>query len=287
MNAQLPVTRDLRLAYLASIAVAIIMTIASVISLLDWRSIYPGTDPKLLSLFLGQDLLNVVVGLPVLVGGMWLVRRGSLIGLLLWPGGLFYVLYDYAYYALGAPFNALFIPYLVLMTASAYATIAIVASIDGTAVRQRLLSTVRPRLTGGYLVGLALLFTALWTAMSLSALASGTQLDLVPRVVTTLDLTVQLPALLVGGVLLWRRESLGYVVAFGLLLQASTYLVGLSAISVLQETLIGAPIDPVAVYPGIVVGALCLALMASFVRGAAVPLAPRSRRTIQSAPVIP
>jgi len=240
-------TRDLSLAYLASIVVAVLMTVASAVGLISGPSIYAGPDAKLLPLFIGQDALNIFVGLPVLLGSMWLAHRGSLIGLLLWPGALFYVLYDYGYYALGAPFNWFFVPYLVLVAVSAYAMIAVVVSIDGGAVRDRLAGTVRARSIGGFLGAVAVLFMALWTAMSVSALAGGTSLDPVARTVTIMDLTVQLPALLLGGVLLWRRHSFGYVVAPGLLLQAAAYLIGLSIITVLQEVLIAAPIDPVAV----------------------------------------
>jgi hypothetical protein len=89
---------------------------------------------------------------------------------------------------------------------------------------------------------------------------------LIPRVVTTLDLTIQLPALFVGGILLMRRRPLGYVVAAGLLLQAGAYLIGLSAITVLQEVLMQTPFDPVAVVPGIVVGVITMAMLGGFVR---------------------
>jgi hypothetical protein len=34
-----------------------------------------------------------MIGLPILRGSMGLARRGKLLGLLLWPGALFYVLY--------------------------------------------------------------------------------------------------------------------------------------------------------------------------------------------------
>lgn len=62
---------------------------------------------------------------------MWLARRGSLIGLLLWPGTLFYVLYGYAFYLIGVPFNALFLLYVALVTVSTYTMIGLLASIDG------------------------------------------------------------------------------------------------------------------------------------------------------------
>ena len=103
--------------------------------------------------------------------------------------------------------------------------------------------------------------------MTLSALSSGTVLDPIAHVVVILDLTVQLPALLVGGVLLWRRAPFAYVIATGLLLQAGTYLIGLSVITVLQEVVTAVPFDPVAVVPGVVIGAICLALILPFVRG--------------------
>jgi hypothetical protein len=260
-------TRAFAFAYPVSLVIALLLTVVSVAGLAFGARIYSASETKLLPLFAGQDALNLVVGLPFLLGSMILARRGSLIGLLLWPGALFYVLYDYGYYVLGAPFNVFFLVYIALMTLSAYTLIAIVASIDGTAVRSRLVTAVPARMVGGTLAGVALLFTALWTAMAVSALASGTPLDPIARTVVTMDLVVQLPALLVGGILLWRRQPLGYVAAAGLSLQAAAYLIGLSAITVLQEILSSAPFDTVAVVPGIVVGAICLALVAPFITG--------------------
>ena len=262
--------RGVGLAHVGSIVIAVLMTTASVAALVDWSHLYPGVDAALLPLFVGQDALNLVVGLPILLGSMWLARRGVLIGLLLWPGALFYVLYDYGFYVLGAPFNAFFLVYIALMTLSAYTMIGIVVSIDGAAVRGHLARAVPVRLVGGFLVGLALLFTALWSAMNVSALVSGVQLDMVPRVVTTLDLTIQLPALFAGGVLLMRRHALGYVVAAGLLLQAAAYLIGLSTLTVLTDALTQVPLDVIAVAPGFVIGSIGLAFIGIFVRAAAV-----------------
>ena len=259
---------DLRLAYIASLLVAVGMAAVSLAALVDWDRVYPGIEAKMLPLFVGQDALNLVVGLPILLGAMVLARRGALIGLLLWPGALFYVAYDYGYYVLGAPYTVFFLPYIGLVTVSMYAAIAVVVGIDGTAVRERLSDVVPVRLVGSFLAAVALLFTALWTALNLSAATGSSPIDPVLRVVTIMDLSVQLPALLLGGILLWRRAPIGYVVTAGLLLQAATYLAGLSAITLLQEALLGTPIDPVAVFPGFVIGAVSLAFVAFFVRGA-------------------
>ena len=259
---------DLRLAYIASLLVAVGMAAASLAALVDWDRVYPGIEAKMLPLFVGQDALNLVVGLPILLGAMVLARRGALIGLLLWPGALFYVAYDYGYYVLGAPYTVFFLPFIGLVTLSMYSAIAVVVGIDGAAVRERLSGVVPVRLVGGFLAVVALLFTALWTALNLSATAGSSPIDPVLRVVTIMDLSVQLPALLLGGILLWRRAPIGYVVTAGLLLQAAAYLVGLSAITLLQEALMGTPIDTIAVFPGFVIGAVSLTFVAFFVRGA-------------------
>jgi len=257
---------DLKLFFAVSVFIALLMAAVSIAGLVDWGRVYPGASLELLPLFVGQDALNLVVGLTILLGALWLARRGSLVGLLLWPGALFYVLYDYGYYVLGAPFTVFFLPYIALMTLSAYTMIAVVAGIDAQAVRVEIERRIPARLIGGFLAGIALLFTALWAGMTVTALANGTELATVPRVVTILDLTIQLPALFVGGVLLMRRHPLGYVVAAGLLLQAAAYLIGLSALAVLQELLTGTAFDPVAVVPGIVVSVFALAAIGSFVR---------------------
>ena len=148
MNA-LPIKRDLTLAYRLSLAVAVLMAGASAAGIVLGSAGLYGADPRLalgvieaeagllLPGLLGQDLLNLVVGAPLLLGSMWLARSGLLMGLLLWPGVLFYTLYWYVLYLVGAPFSALFLLYVPLVTLSAYATIAVVSSMDGEVVRRR------------------------------------------------------------------------------------------------------------------------------------------------------
>lgn len=165
----LPLKRDLTLAYRTSLLIALLMVVVSAGGL-AWGStslygvdqdralgVSASTAGVLVPGFLIQDVFNLAIGLPILVGVLWLARRGSLIGLLLWPGALFYLVYTYVHYLVGAPFSALFLGYVAIVALSAYTTIGLVASIDCDTARQRLAGAVRPRLVGGVLVGLALL----------------------------------------------------------------------------------------------------------------------------------
>ena len=264
---RLPVTRDLTLAYVLSLIVALIMTVASVVGLLYQTAIYP-TDELLLS-FVPSDAFNLVVGLPILLGSMLLARRGKLIGLLCWPGALFYVLYIYVPYVIGVPFNVLFLPYLVLVTLSAYTLLGLVASIDGEVVRQRLTGFVPARISGGILVGLAILIIVRQVAVIVTALAGQTPVDAVELSSWVADFVVAVPVLLVGGILLWRREALGYIAGAGLLLGYGVLALSVIPFLVLQARSTASPIDVSGVVAVLVMAALCFIPFAFFVRGAA------------------
>ena len=222
--ARLPVTRNLTLAYAVSIVIAAVMAVASIPGILFGADIYPADNQAQMPVV---DGLNLVVGLPVLLGSMWLARRGRLIGLLCWPGALFYVLYRYLASAIGVPFGAMFLPHLLLVTLSTYTLIGLVASIDGEAVRKQLAGLVPERVAGAILVGATLLFIVLDGGAIVTALASRPPSEPEhPVCVLIADFATLVPACLIGGLLLWRRAPLGYVAGAGLLLVYSVLLVG-------------------------------------------------------------
>ena len=275
----LPIKREITLAYLISGFVALIMSVVSVAGILYGSHIYPASQ---VSSNTGTDVLNLFVGLPMLLGSMWFARRGSLIGLLCWPGALFYILYVYTFYVLGVPFNILFLPYVVLVTLSAYTTIGLVASIDGEAVRQRLSGKVPARTTGGLFILIAILFMTVDVFLVVTTLASRTPVDATTQVSWIADFTIQLPALLVVGVLLWRREAFGYVAAPGLLIQGSVLNAGFALVLMLQAIFAASSINAPFVALVFVIGAISFIFLVFFVRGAARSQLPASLGTMES-----
>jgi hypothetical protein len=263
---RLPTRRNLTLAYGASFLIAFIMTVASIVGLLYQAVLYP-TGELLLS-FVPSDTFNLVIGLPILLGSMWLARRGELVGLLCWPGALFYVLYMYIPYVIGVPFNVLFLAYLVLVALSAYTLIGLVASIDGEAVRQRLAGLVPARASAGILLGLAILIIVRQTAVIVTALAGQTPVDLPELSSWVADFTLAVPLLLGGGIQLWRRQALGYVAGAGLLLGYGVLALSLIPFMVLQSRYTASPLDVGGIVVILVMAALCFIPFMFFVRGA-------------------
>jgi hypothetical protein len=263
-NTSLPIRRNLTLIYALSFIIAILMAAASVTGLLYRAVIYPTND--LLQSFVSNDVVNLFIGLPILLGSMWLARRGKLIGLLCWPGALFFVLYNYIVYVFAMPLNVAFLLHLTLVTLSVYTIIGLIASIDGEAVQQRLIGSVPDRAAGGILVGLGLLFFLRVIGVTVSALTSQTPIAETELALHVSDFLIT-PAWVIGGVLLWRRKEFGYVTGLGLLFQASMLFIGLIIFLLLRPFLTTAPFvlaDAVVIF---IMGLICFIPFALFVRG--------------------
>ncbi len=263
-NTSLPIRRDLTLTYALSFIIAILVAAASAAGLLYRTTIYP-TD-ELLRSFVPNDMVNIFIGLPILLGSMWLSWRGKLIGLLLWPGALFFVLYNYIVYVFAMPLNVVFLLHLALVTMSVYTLIGLVASIDGKVVQQRLGGAVPERLAGGILAGLGLLFFLRVTGVIVNALTSQTPIAETEIALYATDFLIT-PAWVIGGVLVWRRKEFGYIVGLGLLFQASMLFIGLIIFLLLQPFLTTAPFVLADVVVIFTMGLICFIPFALFVRG--------------------
>ncbi len=263
-NASLPIKRSLALTYAMSFTIAILMAAASVVGLLNRSVVYP--TEELLRAFVSSDAVSIFIGLPILLGSMWLARRGKLIGLLCWPGALLLVLYNYISYVFAMPLTVVFMLHLALVTTSVYTLIGLVACIDGKAVQQRLAGAVPERLAGGVLAGLGLLFLLWVIGAIVSALTSQTAIADTELAHYISDSLIA-PAWIIGGVLLWRRRELGYVTGLGLLLQGSMLFVGLIVFLLLQPFLTAAPFALVDVVVISVMGLVCFIPLALFARG--------------------
>lgn len=263
-SANLPVTCDLSSVYTVSLVTALLVTGASVAGLLAPAVLYP--TEALRQSFLANDVVNLLIGLPLLLGAPALTRRGKLLGLLLWPGALFYATYNYIAYAVALPLTWQFVLYLALAGLSVWAIFRLLSSIDSAAVQERLTGAVPARFSGGVLVGLGTLFFLRAGAALVGALFGGTLLPPAELAVLVADLLVT-PLWVIGGVALWRRRALGYVSGAGLLFQASMLFVALLVFFILQPVIAGVPFpveDFVVIFA---MGLVCFVPCGLFVRG--------------------
>lgn len=260
----LPIKRNLKLVYILSLIIASLLAVASIAGILFRSTVYP-TD-ELLSTFISNDVVNIIIGLPIILGSIFLTMRGKLIGLLFWPGALFFVIYNYLIYVLAMPFNLAFLVHLTLVTLSVYTIIILVASIDGKKIQQQLAGAVHERISGGILVGMGFLFLLQVVGVMVDSITNQIPITETELALHVSDFLIS-PALVIGGILLWRRKEFGYVSGLGLLFQTSMLFIGLIVFLIIQPFLTSNSFLLVDVLVVFIMGLICFIPLVFFIRG--------------------
>ncbi len=191
----------------------------------------------------GNDLVTLFVGWPLLIVSAALALRGSLRGRLLLIGTLGFFLYTYLSMATLTAYNPLFLVYVVLFSASLFAFVLSLMTVDVEALPRHFTQTFPRRLvltvvffTGGFLL-------IAWLGRIGGPLLQGTTPALentTTLVIQTLDLGVVVPLNLLAGVLLLRRSAWGYLLVSVAVLKGLTLGLGVSAMGI-NMALAGVP----------------------------------------------
>lgn len=164
----------------------------------------------------GNDLVTLVVGLPLLAVSTWLAFNGSLRGRLLLTGTLGFFLYTYMSMAALASYNSIFLVYVAIFTLSLYAFILSMMSFDLTSLPAHF-SDKLPRGWIAVLMFVVAGFLALaWLGRILTPLLQGTLPALentTTLVIQFMDLGLITPTAVLGGILILRRSAWGYLLS--------------------------------------------------------------------------
>jgi hypothetical protein len=261
--------RNLKPLYWFSLLIAALMAGCSLAGLRFPDTFYPTSELR--HSYLANDVFTLVLGLPILLISMWLAWRGKpikigLMGLLFWPGALLYGIYNYLAYLFGMPFQGLFFLYLLIVILSTYTLIALVSNIDGKDVKEQLDGRVPERFGSGVLIFLGSTFILLASAVLISNLSGQATLPQSELAVFVADFFIA-PAWVIGGVLLWRRQPLGYVASTGLLFNASMLFIGVIGIVLLQAIVESQLFPFFDVFILLIMGLICFIPFGLFVRG--------------------
>ena len=184
----------------------------------------------------GNDLITLVVGLPLLSVAAWLAIRGSLRGQLLLTGTLGFFLYTYMSMCMLTAYNALFLVYVALFGLSLYAFALSLMAIDVAALPARF----SPRLPRGqiatvlFLVGgfLALAWLGRVVPELLNPATPAALENTTSRVIQAMDLVLVAPLAVLGGLLLLRRQPWGYLLASVAVLKGLTMSLAVSTMAI-------------------------------------------------------
>ena len=257
--------KDLQPAYTLSIIAGVLMAAVSLAGLLFQESLYPTYELR--NAFLINEMVNLIIGLPILIVSIWFARRGHLAGLLLLPGALLYILYNYIAYLIGMPIGFISLTYLAIVTLSAYAIYDLMRGIDHKVVHERLSGAVPLRLSGWVLVILGALFILRALGMLVQATMNQVQLPMSEIGVLISDLILS-AAWVAGGYLLLRRTPLGFTSGLGLLFSGSALFIALILFLLLRPLLTGSEIPFMDISVVLIMGMACFIPFFLYLRGA-------------------
>jgi hypothetical protein len=186
------------------------------------------------------DAFTLIVGIPLLLISFWVYRRGSLRGKVLLTGTLLFFLYNFGSLALGAAYNNLLLVYIVLTMATFLGGTGMLLSFD-LQTFPRLFSEGMPRrgVSNFFIIsGIALFSIWLFLSIVPALLAGGVPAELASytTVITfVVDMGIIAPVLVVTGILLRRREPLGYVLSSVLLIFIDALGISLLIMGIAQQ----------------------------------------------------
>jgi len=182
------------------------------------KGLYKDMSAEVAPQGIAQDYVTLLLAIPLLIISFFKAYKGSLRGKYLVAGTLGYFLVTYLFYTVMGMYNFMFLPYVILMGASFYSFILVVLSMHSASLSDRLKFFAPVKITGGFLIFNSTAIGLMWLSIVVPPLLNGTIIPLQVEHYTTLivqglDLGILLPAGVISGILLTRRNSLGYLFA--------------------------------------------------------------------------
>jgi hypothetical protein len=201
-----------------SIVTAIALAVVSIFGAFD-AATYERDAASMAAQGAGQDLVDLVLVVPLLVFSLIFMLRNSRIASLIFGGTVFYILYSFCIYAFGVYFNKFFLLYCLILGSSLYLFILVILELTRMDVQSWFSEKAPTRLAGVYLLLIAALFNVLWLNDVIPAILKNTtprtvsDYNLLVNPVHVLDLSIALPGLVLTAVLLMKKRKLGYILA--------------------------------------------------------------------------
>lgn len=215
---------------------------------------------------LAQDLVTLLVAVPLLLVALWLSRRGSRVGYFLLTGTVAYLFIQYFLYLAMATYNELFLAWVALVLLSSQALVRLLLYGAGTFAAPGSASPGTRRYVGAFLIISGVLIGLLWLSVLVPPLLDGRLYPaglnhLTTMVVQGFDLALFLPPAILAGYYYLRGrpagELLAPVYAVFLTLQMTALLAKIGWMSA-----IGASAGPaLVIIPLLLLGAMAAAVL--------------------------
>ena len=171
-----------------------------------------------------QDLVTLIIGLPLLIVSLILSNKNSIKGKLLLTGTLGYFLYTYISYSFLVTYNGFFLIYVALMSLSFFSFVLNITSGELKGLEKRFEQKFPRKYIGIVNIIMGMGICLLWLGMIIPSIG------VIPSVlehhttfvIQALDLGFIVPVAILSGVLLIKNKSLGYLLTSVFIIKGTT-----------------------------------------------------------------
>jgi hypothetical protein len=230
--------------------------------------LYKNDTVSMVSQAVAQDIVTLVVAIPLLIISLVLFERGLLRGKLLLAGTLGYFLYAYTSMTFLAAYNQLFLIYVALFSLSLFALILTLMTIELETLPGHFSAKLPRRTIAGFLSALSGFLILAWLGRIVpSLLDGGVPVGLensTTLVIQALDLGIIVPLAVIAAVLLLQGKAWGYLLTSVVMVKGFSMLIALCAMLVgmlitgVQVSLVELLVFPILAVIGIILTVLLI-----------------------------
>lgn len=200
--------------------------------------IYKNDSVAVVAQGLAQDLVSLIMGIPLLIGALVLFNKGKTKGKLLLSGALGYFLYTYMSYSFLWNYNSLFLLYVALMSLSAFALVLTIMNINIDNLKNQFNDKLPRKFIGGVQIFIGIMIGLMWLAKIVPSIINNS----VPvglehyttLIIQAMDLAFVMPLAILSGILLIKKNRFGYLLSSIMIIKGSALLISITAMIVGQ-----------------------------------------------------
>ena len=199
-----------------------------------------------------QDIITLIVGLPLLIISLLLSNKNSLRGKLLLTGTIGYFLYTYASYSFLLSYNAFFLIYVLLMSLSFFCFVINITSDELKNLDRYFGQNFPKKYIGIFTIIIGAIVLLMWLALILPSMKTApAELEhYTTLVIQALDIGFIAPVAILSGIMLIKNKSQGYLLASIIIIKGATLLLAVSMMIVFMiSSGVNVPIIQIIIFP--------------------------------------
>lgn len=210
------------------------------------KGLYRNDSVSVAAQGIAQDIVTIILGLPLLIASLYFSRKGLLKGRFLLSGTLGYFLYTYTSYSFLWMYNSLFLIYVILMSTSFFAFLLTMMSFDVGKLPLCFNEKLPVKFLGGFFIFIGISIGLMWIGRIVPPLLAHSIPPSLEHYTTlpiqALDLGFMVPVAILTGVFIIKKQPFGYLLSSVITVKEITMLTSITAM-IIGQILLGVKVS--------------------------------------------